>query len=222
MEGKKMKEQTLYFNNWNYNAARILQRLKELITDNGGVIASTYENTYNTLYTLHNRTLRDAIMEQAEHVKRLEELNRDASAACAKLQEYESVKCPPIKTRFTSYIGFVLDNVYYNFSLDNNPFFPFHLQKIKVNNLSYTGDFYMEEIKKEWFFDCLLSFRCTNDEIKEITNLLFNELQAAPLSGEYIETTRKRVPNLYNNGYHYETIQTRDKKTKKLYIFEEV
>lgn len=217
-----MKEQTLYFTSWNYNAARILQRLKKLVTDNGGVVASTYENSFNTLYALHNRTLSGAIREQAERVRRLEELKRDASAAREKLQELENIFCPPVETRFTSYIGFVLDNVYYHLSFDNNPFFPFHLQKIKVNDLSYTGDFYAEEFTKKWFFDCLLSFRCTDDEIKEITNLLFNELQAAPLSGEYIETTRKRVPNLYDGGYHYETITTRDKRTKKLYIFEEV
>lgn len=215
-----MKKETLYFTNWNYNAARILQRLGKLIDDNGGVIASTYEHSFNTLYTLHNRTLSGAIREQAERVQRLEELNRDASTAREKLEELQTIKCPPIKTRFKSWIGFVLDNTYYNLSFDTNPFFPFHLQKIKVNNLSYTGDFYMEELNKNnWMFDCLFSFNCTDAEIKEITNLLFNELQAAPLSGEYIETTKKRVPNLYDDGYHYETIRTRDTKTKTLYTF---
>lgn len=217
-----MKEQTLYFTSWNYNAARILQRLEKLITDNGGVIASTYEHAFNTLYTLHNRTLSGAIREQAERVKRLEELKRDASAARQKLQEYENIKCPPIKTRFTTWIGFILDNVYYNVSFSDNPFFPFHLQKIKINDLSYTGDFYLEELQKEWLFDCLFSFECTDDEIKEITNILFNQLQAAPLSGEYIETTKKRVPNTYNAGYHYETITTRNKQTKKIYVIPEV
>lgn len=217
-----MKEQTLYFTSWNYNAARILTRLEKLIMDNGGVIASTYENSFNTLYTLHNRTLRGAIMEQAERVKKIEERGRDASAAREKLQEYESIKCPSIKTRFTTWISFILNDVYYSVSFDDNPFFPFHLQKIKINDLSYTGDFYLEELKKEWLFDCLLSFRCTNDEIKEITNLLFNQLQTAPLSDEYIETTKKRVPNLYNSGYHYETITTRNKRTKKIYIIPEV
>ena len=214
-----MKKETLYFTNWNYNAARILQRLEKLIDVNGGVIASTYSESFNTLYTLHNRTLSGAIREQAERVQRLEELNRDASKAREELEELKNIKCPPIETRFKTWIGFVLDNVYYNLSFDTNPFFPFHLQKIKVNNLSYTGDFYMEEIKKEWFFDCLLSFRCTDAEIKEITNLLFNDLQAAPLSDEYIETTKKRVPNLYDGGYHYETIRTRDTKTRTLYTF---
>lgn len=214
-----MKKETLYFTNWNYNAARILQRLEKLVIDNGGVIASTYENSFTTLYTLHNRTLSGAIREQAERVQRLEGLNRDASAARDELETLQAVKCPPIETRFKSWIGFVLNNVYYNLSFDSNPFFPFHLQKIKVNNLSYTGDFYMEEIKKDWFFDCLLSFHCTDVEIKEITNLLFNELQAAPLSGEYIETIKKRVPNLYNSGYHYETVQTRDKRKRTLYTF---
>lgn len=214
-----MKTETLYFTNWNYNAARILQRLEKLITGNGGVLASTWEHSFNTLYTLHNRTLSGAIREQAERVQRLEELNRGASKARADLEELQNIKCPPIITRFKSWIGFVLDNVYYYVSFSDNPFFPFHLQKIKVNNLSYTGDFYLEELKKDWLFDCLLSFRCTDDEIKEITNLLFNDLQAAPLSGEYIETTKKRVPNLYDGGYHYETITTRDTKTRTLYTF---
>ena len=215
-----MKTETLYFTNWSYNAARVLQRLEKLITDGGGVIASTYEHSFNTLYTLHNRTLSGAIREQAERVQRLEELNRDASAARDELETLQAIKCPPIETRFKSWISFVLDNVYYSLSFDNNPFFPFHLQKIKVNNLSYTGDFYLEELNKNnWMFDCLFSFRCNDEEIKEITSLLFNELQAAPLSGEYIETTKKRVPNLYNSGYHYETVTTRNKTTKTLYTF---
>ena len=214
-----MKEQTLYFTNWNYNAARILKRLEKLITDGGGVIASTWGGSFNTLYTLHNRTLNGAIREAEERLQRLEELNRDASSAREKLEELKSIKCPPIKTRFNGYIGFILDNIYYYVSFDDNPFFPFHLQKIKVNNFSYTGDFYLEELKKDWLFDCLLSFRCNDDEIKEITNLLFNNLIAAPLTEEYIETTKKRVPNLYNAGYHYETIQTRSKQTKTIYTF---
>lgn len=213
-----MKKETLYFTNWNYNAARILQRLEKLIDDNGGVIASTYEHSFNTLYTLHNRTLSGAIREQTERVQRLEELKRDASKAREELGALKNINCPPIETRFKSWISFVLDNTYYYLSLDTNPFFPFHIQKIKVNNLSYTGDFYMEELnKKEWLFDCLFSFNCNDAEIKEITNLLFNELQAAPLSKEYIETTKKRVPNLYDDGYHYETIRTRDTKTRTLY-----
>lgn len=215
-----MKKETLYFTNWNYNAARILQRLEKLIDNNGGVIASTYSESFNTLYTLHNRTLSGAIREQAERVRRLEELNRDASKAREELEELKNIKCPPIETRFKSWIGFILDNVYYYLSFNDNPFFPFHLQKIKINDLKYTGDFYLEELsKKEWFFDCLFSFHCTDAEIKEITNLLFNELQAAPMSSEYIETTKKRVPNLYNSGYHYETVQTRSKTTKTLYTF---
>lgn len=215
-----MKKETLYFTNWNYNAARILQRLEKLITDGGGVIASTYEHSFDTLYTLHNRTLSGAIREQAERVQRLEELNRDASAAREELEALQAVNCPPLETRFKSWIGFILDNTYYNLSFDTNPFFPFHLQKIKVNNLSYTGDFYMEELNKNnWLFDCLFSFHCNDAEIKEITNLLFNELQAAPLSEEYIETTKKRVPNLYDGGYHYETIRTRDTKTRTLTTF---
>ena len=215
-----MKTETLYFTNWSYNAARILQRLEKLIDDNGGVIASTWEHSFNTLYTLHNRTLSGAIREQAERVQRLEKLNRDASAARAELETLQNINCPPIETRFKSWISFVIDNVYYYLSFDSNPFFPFHLQKIKVNNLSYTGDFYMEELNKNsWMFDCLFSFNCTGAEIKEITNLLFNELQTAPLSGEYIETTKKRVPNLYDGGYHYETIRTRDTKTRTLYTF---
>ena len=126
-----MKKQTLYFTNWNYNAARILQRLEKLITDNGGVIASTYSGSFNTLYTLHNRTLHGAIREQAERVQRLEELNRDASKARTDLEELQNIKCPPIITRFTSWIGFILDNIYYYVSFDDNPFFRFTFKKSK-------------------------------------------------------------------------------------------
>lgn len=217
-----MKEQTYYYTNWNYNAARLLDRLQRVIENNGGYIAETnppeyFYHAFQTLYTIHNRTLAGAIRVAETRVNRLKEFQRDASAAETELQRLQAIQAPPIKTRFTSYIHFALDNYYYELSFDNNPFFPFHYRKIKLNNNQFTGDFYLEEFTKEWLCDCLFSYNCNNNEIKEISNMIFNALCSAPAVGEYIESKKTRVPNTYDDGWHYETIRKRNTKTTTVY-----
>lgn len=220
-----MKEQTYYYTNWSYNAARLLERLSHVIENNGGYIAETnapdyFYHSFQTLYTIHNRTLAGAIREKKSFVNRLKELGRDATNAENELQELQAIQAPPIITRFTTGIHFVIDGVYYELSFNDNPFFPFHYRKIQLKNNKFTGEFYSEEFTKDWLYDCLFSFRCNNDEIKEIANLIFNALQSAPVSGEYIERKKERVPNRYNDGYHYETIVKRNTKTTTIYEVE--
>lgn len=217
-----MKEQTYYYTNWNYNAARLLDRLQTIVENNGGYIAETnapdyFYHSFQTLYTIHNRSLMDAIREQTGRIERVKKFNGDVVHVEKELQRLQAIQAPPVKTRFTSYIHFVLDQFYYELSFDNNPFFPFHYRKIKLANNQFTGDFYLEEFTKEWLFDCLFSFQCNDAEIKEIANLIFNALCSAPASKEYIERIKTRVPNTYSAGYHYETIEKRNRKTTTIY-----
>lgn len=217
-----MKEQTYYYTNWEYNAARLLARLADIVENNGGYIAETnapdyFYHSFQTVYTIHNRTLRAAIREQAERVKRLKELKRDSTNAEKELHDLETIDAPAIVTRFTSYIHFMLDGTYYELSFDSNPFFPFHFRKIKTENNKFTGDYYLEDFTKDWLYDCFFSFRCCDADIKEGAQLIFNALLNAKASAEYIERKKTRVPNVYNSGYHYETITSRNKKTTTIY-----
>lgn len=217
-----MKEQTYYYTNWNYNAARLLERLHIIVENNGGYIAETnapdyFYHSFQTLYTIHNRSLMEAIREQTERLNRVKKFNGDVIHVEKELQRLQEIQAPPVKTRFTTWIHFVLDNVYYELSFNDNPFFPFHYRKIKLANNQFTGDFYLEEFTKEWLFDCLFSFQCNDAEIKEIANMIFNALCSAPASGEYIERKKERVPNTYDGGWHYETVTKRNRKTTTIY-----
>lgn len=217
-----MKKETRYFTNWNYNAARILSRLADIVEENGGYIAETnapdyFYHSFDTLYTIHNRTLHAAIREQEERVNRLKELNRNYKPVKKELDELRAINAPAIETRFTSWIHFMLDGIYYELSFDCNPFFPFHYRKVKTENNKYSGEYYCEELKKDWLFDCFFSFHCSESDINQGAKLVFDELRAAPVAKEYIERKKTRVPNLYDGGYHYETITTRNKKTTTIY-----
>lgn len=217
-----MKEQTYYYTNWNYNAARLLDRLQTIVENNGGYIAETnapdyFFHCFQTLYTIHNRSLMGAICEQNERIERIKKFGRDASAAEAELNRLLSIQAPPVKTRFTSYIHFVLDEFYYELSFSDNPFFPFHYRKIKLKDNQFVGDYYLEEFTKEWLYDCLFSFECNDAEIKEISNMIFNALCNAKASGEYIESKKTRVPNTFDDGWHYETVTKRNTKKTTIY-----
>ena len=71
-----------------------------------------------------------------------------------------------------------------------------------------------EEDKKEWFYDCFLSWGCSESDIKEGANLIFNMLCNAPFSEIRRFSRRQRVPNTYNNGYHYETVYAPERRAK--------
>lgn len=220
-----MKEQTYYYSNWKYNAARLLARLESIIENNGGYIAETHApdyfyHSFQTLYTIHNRTLSSAIREKEEFINRLKELGRNYSNVEKELSDLQSIQAPPVKTRFTTWIHFMLDGFYYELSFNDNPFFPFHYRKIKTTNDKFTGDYYLEEFTKEWLYDCFFSFRCSEEDIKEGAQLIFNALLNGKASVEYIERKKTRVPNTYDGGYHYETIANRSKKTTTIYKVE--
>ena len=98
---------------------------------------------------------------------------------------------------------FILDDVYYGISLDDNPFFDFYLTKTQVVDGKRKRNVYTEKLSKEWVYDCL--FRVTNDEeVKEIAYQLFNIVVKAPMSEVYNDKHRFRVNNIYDGGWHWE------------------
>lgn len=112
----------------------------------------------------------------------------------------------PVRVTHTNYITFVYDGFYYYYQVDDNPFFDFYYRKTKLNGNKYSRNVYLEKDKKEWVFDCLFSYECTQAERKEIANLIFNYLVSAKESERYREKEKIMVPNVYNDGYHYETV----------------
>lgn len=203
------ENERLYPATWEYNAARITTELAKIAVNNGGRVK------YGNAAIISNGSIQHTIFEKENRIKQLKRINaetfKEARAAMIKalekeLNELKQIKNDPLPVTHTGYIQFVLENNYYYFSTDGNPFFPFHYIKTPVKNNKYSNDACCMEDKKEWLYDCFLSWDCNDAEIKEGANLIFNMLCNAPYSEIMRDKRRELVPNRYNSGYHYETI----------------
>lgn len=223
------KTERLYLNSWGYNAARILSELAIIVENNGGQIC--YAN-YDSNYEITNRSINEAIIENEKRIQSVKNhmntciengLTVDENkintviANLTKenneiLEKYGDEANNPIFCTHMTYIKFIYNNDYYYYQVDNNPFFEFYYSKYPIINGEYDGNRYLNEDKKEWLFDCFFKRGCTESDIKEAANLIFNMLIKANYSG--LVTERKRVPNYYDNRYHYENVH--EKKMVKI------
>lgn len=112
----------------------------------------------------------------------------------------------PIPVTHTSYISFVLEDMYYYYQIDTNPLFDFSYRKTPIKNGKLSKDACLEADKREWLYDCFLESSCGQPDITEAANLIFNMLCNAPVSKIIRDSYKQRVPNTYNDGYHMETI----------------
>jgi hypothetical protein len=203
------ENQRLYPATWEYNAARITTELAKIVVNNGGRVK------YGNAAIISNRSIQHAIFEKENRIEQLKRINaetfKEARTAAIKalekeIDELKQIDNAPRRVTHTGYIQFVFENNYYYFQTDNNPFFPFYYIKTPLKNNKYSADACCTEDKKEWLFDCFFSWNCSDADIKEAANLIFNMLCTAPFSEIMRDQRRERVPNRYNSGYHYETI----------------
>ena len=205
------ENERLYLRNWEYNASRVITRLAQIVIANGGKVKPIH-NAIISNSTLQNHI--NQLESTLTQLKALEHIPAREEAIAAKEKElatYKAINNDPITVTHTSYISFVLNGIYYYFQVDHNFLFPFHYQKTPVVNNKRSRDAYLEESKKEWVYDSLLSCDCNEEIIEESANALFNELITAKNSGIHKEKSRRRVPNTYNNGYHYETVYEKER-----------
>ena len=213
-----MKEnERLYPATWEYNAACILTELAKIITNNGGKVKPLHTAI------ISNRSITAAKQEYTEKIERfteLEKVNHNEKRATLikayseKLVELEKVDDTPVSVTHTSYISFVYNGFYFYYQVDSNPFFEFSYIKTPVNNGKYSQDAVLEEDKKEWLFNCFFSATCSKSDIKEAAKLIFNMLVSAKPSIIRRDYKKQRVSNLYNSGYHYETIYSPERFVK--------
>lgn len=204
--------QRLYLSSWEYNAARILSRLAILIDNNGGSVKPLHSAI------ISNRSIYDKIQKKKEesenwikfsknHPEHREKAERAAARIQEEITETEKAIEDPITVTHTSYIVFTLDGIYYYLSLNDNPFMEFHYIKTAIRpGNKYSKDAAAEDFTKDWLFDCYLTGSANNEEIKEAAALIYNAIELAPESKIIRSGRRQRVPNRYNNSYHYETI----------------
>lgn len=206
----------LYLSCWEYNMVIILDELRNIVENNGGNVKQ------QTKAIVTNRTLDEVKNEAEKRLAQLETIekempnnNEHRTQAIKDLREkvkkYSNVDNTPIEVTCASWITFALDGMYYSLSMDDNPFFDFYLIKTPIVNGKYSQDASAEVFTKEWLYDCF--FRCDTSQAdrKEAANMIFNACVNAKRSPIIRDKKRIRVPNKYDNNYHYETIYGKER-----------
>lgn len=192
-----MKNTRLYLDNWNYNAAIILNELENIVLQNGGAIVSTWKTGDRDTYTITNRSIQAAIREKEELIERLKNKGYTADTLRQELEELKAIPNDPITLHYGdfNYICFTIGNDYYYYSMDRNPLFDFHYGKQPINEGKISRGYYLRGDSKQWLYDCFLSFRCNHDERREAAQTIFNMLLDSQYGSRYRD---KRAPETLN------------------------
>ena len=104
----------------------------------------------------------------------------------------------PVRIYGQGYIRFNLDGTQYYWQINGNPLFEHYYTKVRIvdGKIPRSNQVYVDEFPREsWMYNCLFQTACDAD-IREIAELVFNELLKAPYSKvePERETRRVRVP----------------------------
>lgn len=191
------ENQTLYPNAWEYNNALMLDELREMVIKNGGKVKK------ETTGSIENRSIYEIIWKAKEQ---------------AEIDKWEAVENKPVKINNNGYLLFTLNNKYYAVYIDENPFFEHRFIKTPINEKNEISRHACMEELPHIFPDEFMKADHTAPEVKkartETAKAIFEYITTAEDSYKRIDTYRKRVPNYYNNGYHYETVKEKEQFKK--------
>lgn len=117
---------------------------------------------------------------------------------------------------YPPYVRFLLGDMVYYVEFDDNPFFPFLFTKTPIKaGAEYSLDVVARDLPK-WMFDRIFFRTDVRDgEVWEAACEVFKVLLDAEESEVDRERSKKRVPNTYNNGFHWE-IALNPERTKEI------
>ena len=206
----------LYLSTVKLNIARVFTMLATTINENGGRVKET------TPGFIIDRTVYDKMIDLKEQIARIENavkeddarkdillkvLDADKKQLCD-LEKTEKEITPTPATHI-NYISFVLDDVYYYISIDDNIFGDATIIKAPVTNNKRSRNLYGEKFTKKWLINDLFN-ACDDETIKNAVLMILEEAKKATYNKPYIESYKKRVSNTYNNSYHYETVYKKE------------
>ena len=203
----------LYLSTVKFNIARVFTTLATLINENGGRVKETTpgfiidRTIYDKISDLKSLTTRvenaiNAGDERSDLLKRVLESNTET------LKTLEKKEVIPTPATHLNYISFILDDVYYYISVDDNIFGDATIIKTSIKDNKRSRNLYSNDFTKKWID--LLWNTCDDDKIKEVAFMILEEAKKANYSRPYIESYKRRVANTYNNSYHYETVYKKE------------
>lgn len=184
----------LYLCSWTYNAALILTELDKIIKNNGGKIVSTWRTTKRPEILITNRNLTTAIQDASARVNRvILHKSVDPAPFINELKQLESINNNFILTCHGDYLytSFILNGCYYNYNMNDNPFFEFYYTKTSViNGNKIINTCYSLNDKKLWWKDIFYSYKCTHEQRRAAALDIFNMLLSSSTSLTY--TSKKQ------------------------------
>lgn len=212
------ENERLYPDSWGYNVARIMSELAKIVTENGGRVSP------HNAAIISNRTITGKLVECEKRIERYRcildrgfgghELLESLHEAIVEAEELRKAKDVTIKVTHTSYISFVLDEFHYYYQVDDNPFFEFYYTKTPILEGKYSLDASIICDTKEWLKDVFFKIDCHDTEIREAAEFIFDMLIKGKVSPVIRAYKKERVPNTYNDGFHYETVYEKERFSK--------
>lgn len=195
-----------YLKSWSFNSYLIIAELKKIVKENGGFEVESFPFVkMSHEYEIENRTFWET--EQKIENEKNEKLKafyieHNQDYVKAKENGYKSIR----QVNNANYLQFYFDRNIYYIELEENPFFPHKIQKMPCSDdLKVFYNYYLEDLKDDFLQNIDEYSYMTDETIKEIATKLFEQLKECRQSE--VVTQKKRINNLYDDGYHYEYIK---------------
>lgn len=212
--------QTLHLAAWEYHAALTIEALKQIAVRNGARLCSA-DRYKDDIFAaskhgfIVNRTQNEIIHELESAAKGCNDAGAEVPPdILEKMTRYKNFPNDPVPMGCSVYLSasFVMGGVYYSFSMDTNPFFNFYYTKAEVfyfGGRNVCADSYAEVVPDSWYNTLPLCTLVEDEIIQKTADNIFTNLEAAAFS-ERVKPDTKRilVPNIHNDGYHYEAVPT--------------
>lgn len=225
----------LYVENAKYKEVLLMKEMLKEVCKRGGfeVCEKGHEFMIKQTYKLYNGNILFQISELQGKISKIEQaicnnakdtgnyktrkkyLN-ETREKLKKLTQAKIESNAPICSRNFDSLSFVLSNKFYHVWFDENPFFDHHFIKEPIYENGLTlNNYYAQAMEiNDILGDFLLDYDFSNTQ--NIASKIIDYLVSCKDCEQYFDYQKVRVPNLYDDGFHYETVKKN--YNKKIYV----
>lgn len=210
--------QTLHLAAWEYHVALVIESLEQLALAGGARLCSA-DRFKNDIFAapkhgfIVNRTQNEIVYKLGYTAKCCADVGMEAPPdTLEKLTRYKNFPNEPYPIGSAIFLStsFVLDGTFYSFSMDENPFFDCHYSKAAVftqDGQDRCNETYANVVPDRWYSALPLDSLVGDEILQQTAHDIYDGLMNAQPTGRFAGNRKRiRVPNIHNNGFHYETV----------------
>ena len=183
----KKDERCLGLRPWEYNVACILQRIREIVTQNGGRIVVSHKSLIGQRHLIRNRgDLDDGTALVVNHLNQINFVTSD------------KMLCQVIIDR----------NPFFDFYYAKIPV---------TEHLTYSGEYYCSKLDRGWIVNDIFERSLSDEELTSAANMILGFLRAQNISEREKTKVTLNVPNLYNGDMHSEVLEHTTLQVTRVY-----